>query len=56
MQNKLSLSQQSKQNQNKIKIGIFITMFHFPNHTLKSKASGQVQSAGEESFSTHDIA
>ena len=66
MQNKWFLSQQRKQKQNKIKIGIFFAMFliqyfclhgifDFLNHTLKLKAPGQPQSAGEESLLTHDI-
>ena len=47
--------QQSRQNRNKIKIGIFTTMLHFPDHTLKLKAPDQPQSAGEESLLTRDI-
>ena len=54
-QNKWSLSQQSKQKQHKIKIGIFIAVFRFPNLTLKFTASDKSQSAGEESPLTRDI-
>ena len=65
-QNKLLLSQQSKQKRNKIKLGIFTAMFlmnifaytaffRFPNHTLKLKAPDQPESAGEESLLTRDI-
>ena len=35
---------QSKQNQSKIKIGIFTVIFRFPNHTLKLKAPDKPQS------------
>ena len=55
MQNKWFLSHQGKQKWNKIKIGIFTFMFHFPNHTLKLKAPDQQQSEGEESLLTGDI-
>ena len=49
------LSQQSKQKQNKIKIGIFTAMSRFANHTLKLKAPDQTQSEGEESLLAGDI-
>ena len=49
------LSQQSKQKQNKIKIGIFTAMSRFANHTLKLKAPDQPQSEGEESLLAGDI-
>ena len=49
------LSQQSKKKRNKIKIGNFIVMFRFLNHTLKLKAPDQPQRKGEESLLTGDI-
>ena len=54
-QNKWFLSQQSRQKRHKIKIGIFTTILHFPDHTLKLKAPDQPQSAREESYLTRDI-
>ena len=44
MQSKWFLSQQNKQNQSKIKIGIFTVKLRFRNHTLKLKAPGKPQS------------
>ena len=53
--NKWFLGQQIKQKRNKIKIGIFTTMFHFPNQTMKLKAPDEQQSTGKEGLLTRDI-